>query len=98
LIDELHAVGRAGGKIVGVNRLIQGRDTAYIARQCRASADRLAQMMGATGHTGNNPVHRHFRDVSAMAAHGSIQWDKTVAPYGKWALGVPTGDPNVDSA
>jgi 3-hydroxy-9,10-secoandrosta-1,3,5(10)-triene-9,17-dione monooxygenase len=98
LIAELHDVGRAGSKIVGVNRINQGRDTAYIARQCRASADRLAQMMGATGQTGNNPVHRHFRDVSAMASHGSIQWDKTVSPYGKWALGVPTGDPNVDNA
>lgn len=97
IFADLHETASAGNKLMGPRRLTQGRDTAYIAKLCRSAADRLAQMMGASGQTGHNPVHRHFRDVSAMASHGSIQWDKTLSPYGKWALGLPTGDPNVDN-
>ncbi len=98
VINDLHEKGQAGTLLAGVSRITQGRDTAYIAKLCRSVADRLATMMGASGQTGNNPVHRHFRDVSAMAAHGSIQWDKNVSPYGRWALGLKTGDPAIDDA
>lgn len=88
--------GRAGQPLRGIKRINQVRDSAYIARICRTAVDRLASMMGASGQTDHNPVQRHFRDVSAMAAHGSLQWDKSISPYGKWALGLPTGDKSVD--
>ena len=82
----------------GVKRINHVRDMAYIALLCRRSVDRLASMMGASGQTDNSPVQRHFRDVSAMAAHGSLQSDKALLPYGKWALGLATGDAAVDGA
>ena len=88
--------GRARQPLRGIKRINQVRDSAYIARTCRNAVERLAYMMGASGQTDRNPVQRHFRDVTAMAAHGSLQWDKSASPYGKWVLGLPTGDDAVD--
>jgi 3-hydroxy-9,10-secoandrosta-1,3,5(10)-triene-9,17-dione monooxygenase len=88
--------GEEGRHLAGVKRINHVRDMAYIAQLCRRSVDRLASMMGASGQTDNSPVQRHFRDVTAMAAHGSLQIDKAMSPYGRWALGLPTGDAAVD--
>lgn len=95
-MNMMAAHGRARRPLRGIKRINQVRDSAYIARTCRNAVDRLVSMMGASGQTDHNPVQRHLRDVSAMAAHGSLQWDKSVSPYGKWALGLPTGDKAVD--
>ncbi|MBT3401229.1 MAG: hypothetical protein HN420_14705 [Rhodospirillaceae bacterium] len=96
LIDLLHRRGVAGSRLEGVERLTLLRNLSYLSRVARQSVDRLAQMMGANGQTGHNPVHRHLRDISAMAAHGSLQWEASLMPYGKWALGVNVGDASAD--
>jgi len=98
LIDLLHRRGAAGERLQGAERLLVPRNLSYLSRLARGAVDRLAQMMGAHGQTGHNPVQRHLRDISAMAAHGSLQWEASLSPYGKWALGVETGDAEVDAS
>ena len=96
MIRMLHDRGQRGELITGAIRAEQRRDLAYIGKICRDAVDRLSSMMGATGQTGNNPVHRHFNDICAMAAHGGIAWDRAPAIYGSWALGQKSGDDLVD--
>ncbi len=72
------------------------RDRAYVARTLVTAVHRLVRMMGATGLGDANPVQRHFRDISAMATQIGVNWDRNAGAYGKWALGVPTGIPQVD--
>lgn len=98
VISGLHEAGQAGQPVVGERWVMQRMTLTYAARLCVQAVDRLVSMMGATGQTGHNPVQRHFRDLRAIAAHTSLIWDKAAVPVGKWALGLPTGDPAVDDA
>jgi len=43
-----------------------------------------------------NPVQRNHRDVMAMATQIGVNWDRNMLSYGKWALGLPTGDAQAD--
>lgn len=98
MIRALHDLGSRGRAIEGAQRAEMRRDLTYIAKVCREAVDRLSAMMGASGQTGHNPVHRHFRDICAMTAHGGVAWDKAMALYGSWALGRPSGDASIDRA
>lgn len=94
----LHESGAAGKPVRGATRLNIARDFSFMARLCLRSSQRLADMMGVTGQNGHNAVQRHFRDVRTMHTHGSLQWDKCMAPTGQMLFGLPTGDPLVDKA
>ena len=54
--------------------------------------------MGAAGVTNDNPVQHYFNDLRAVAAHQGFAWDQNMAPYGRWALGLPTGQAALDAA
>jgi 3-hydroxy-9,10-secoandrosta-1,3,5(10)-triene-9,17-dione monooxygenase len=67
------------------------RDRAFVMKLCKQSCDRLVAMMGAQGLFDSNPVQRAFRDLHAMATQFGVQWDLNMAPYGRFALGLPSG-------
>lgn len=98
LMQFLHEAGRSGKRIRGINRLRIRREPAMAAKLCLSAITRLANMMGVTGQTGNNPVQRHYRDVRTISTHGGLNWDNGMMPTGKLLLGVPTGDPLTDMA
>ena len=98
IISELHRRGVEGQTIPKGERVRQRRDAAFIGRLCDSATNRLASMMGASGLTDDNPVQRFFRDTRAMNSHHSQQWDHCAAPFGRWALGLATGDAVIDSA
>ena len=96
LMDFLHEAGSSGRKIRGIDRLRSRREPAMAAKLCMSSITRLANMMGVTAQTGNNPVQRHFRDMRTISTHGGINWDNAMTPTGKLLLGLPTGDSQTD--
>ena len=96
LMDFLHEAGSSGRKIRGIDRLRIRREPAMAAKLCMSSITRLANMMGVTAQTGNNPVQRHFRDMRTISTHGGINWDNAMTPTGKLLLGLPTGDSQTD--
>lgn len=52
--------------------------------------------MEATGLTDGNPVRRALEDIQAISAHIGLQWDNSMMPFGRWALGLPTQLPEID--
>lgn len=72
------------------------RDRAWATRTCVDAVHRLVRQMGAMGLGDDNPVQRQFRDLSAAAAQIGLNWDRNAGTYGKWALGVATGDQAID--
>jgi 3-hydroxy-9,10-secoandrosta-1,3,5(10)-triene-9,17-dione monooxygenase len=67
------------------------------AHLCAETTDSLATMMGITGFATGNPVQRLHRDCRTVSTHVELNWDHSMAATGKVRLGVPTGDPLVDS-
>ena len=53
-------------------------------------------LMRSTGLADDNPVQRHFRDISAAQGQIGLNWDRNGGAYGKWVLGVATGDAAID--
>ena len=96
LIQFLHEAGSSGTPIRGIDRLRVRREPAMAAKLCLSAISRLANMMGVTAQTGNNPVQRHFRDMRTISTHGGVHWDNGMTPTGKLLLGLPTGDPQTD--
>jgi 3-hydroxy-9,10-secoandrosta-1,3,5(10)-triene-9,17-dione monooxygenase len=96
MIDILHQRGAAGQLLTPRERVESMRDRAYITRTCADAVHRLVRQMGAIGLADGNPVQRHFRDITAASAQIGLNWDRNMGMYGKWALGVPTGDRAID--
>lgn len=96
MLETLHARGAADEALTPDERVLGMRDRAFVARRCVDAVHRLVRQMGASGLADSNPVQRHFRDVSAMAAQIGLNWDRNAGTYGKWALGIPTGDRAID--
>ena len=78
--------------------MLINRDRAFIAHLCVNATSRLVKQMGATGLFKDNPVHSFARDVSAMATQLAANWDRNMSLFGKYELGIKTGDRMVDSA
>jgi len=87
----LNTRGKVLQKFTEEERATLMRDRAFIMKLCRQSCERLVTMMGAQGLFDSNPVQRAFRDLHAMATQFGVQWDLNMAPYGRLALGLPTG-------
>ena len=96
LMQFLHEAGSSGRTIRGIDRLRIRREPAMASRLCLSAITRLANMMGVSGQTGNNPVQRHYRDMRTISTHGGLNWDNGMKPTGKLLLGVPTGDALTD--
>lgn len=95
-IAYLRDAGNNDKTIPATKRLEINRDRAFVAKLCVQSTERLVGMMGAMGIFDGNPVQRHHRDVMAMATQIGVNWDRNMLSYGKWALGLPTGDAQAD--
>jgi 3-hydroxy-9,10-secoandrosta-1,3,5(10)-triene-9,17-dione monooxygenase len=93
----LHAKGAAREDIVGDDLLRARRMVTHASRLCLSAVDRLSAMMGVTAQSGRNPVQRLFRDCRTVTTHIELNWDHTMMPSGKFALGLKTGDPMVDA-
>jgi len=65
------------------------RDRAFAAKLCVQAVERLVLQMGATTIYDPSPVRRHFRDLNAMATQIGVNWDLTMPPYARRALGLP---------
>ncbi len=96
ILDVLHRRGTAGETLTPQERVESMRDRAFLTRTCVDAVHRLVRQMGASGLSDANAVQRHFRDISAMATQIGVAWDRNLGPYGKWALGMPTGIPAID--
>ncbi|MBM3512903.1 MAG: hypothetical protein FJX59_04220 [Alphaproteobacteria bacterium] len=95
--EFLHARGKAGEDIVGDDLLRSRRMVTHAAQSCLSAVDRLSAMMGVTAQSGRNPVQRLYRDCRTVTTHIELNWDHTMMPSGKFALGLKTGDPMVDA-
>ena len=74
------------------------RDCVFIGKLCSQAVTRLVKMMGASGLSNKNPVQRFHRDMEALTAHQSQQWEIGMTPIGRWALGLETANKIIDSA
>ncbi|MSO98005.1 MAG: hypothetical protein EXR11_07290 [Rhodospirillaceae bacterium] len=93
----LHMKGAAGEDIVGDDILRSRRMVTHASQLCLSAVDRLSAMMGVTAQTGRNPVQRLYRDCRTVSTHIELNWDHSMAPTGKYLLGLKTGDPMVDA-
>lgn len=98
IMRRLHALGAAREEIRGEELLRMRRLMTLGARLCVEAADSLSGMMGITGFATDNPVQRMYRDCRTVSMHVELNWDHTMSATGKLRLGVPTGDPLIDSA
>ncbi len=96
MIDLLDQRGATGTELTSQERVESMRDRAYATRTCVNAVHRLVRQMGATGLGDDNPVQRHFRDISAAQGQIGLNWDRNGGTYGKWLLGVETGDAAID--
>ncbi len=94
----LHERGVAGQTLLPAELVEQGRDRTFIAKLCVSAVTRLVSQMGAMGIFDDNPVQRHFRDVNALSTQIAVNYDRNMTPFGRWELGLPTGDPRIDDA
>lgn len=97
LISQYRQCAEEGQPLTTNERIRSMRDRAWVTFHCVDAVHRLVRQMGATGLSALNPVQRHFRDISAMAAQIGLNWDRNGGAYGAWSLGMPTGDPALDN-
>lgn len=98
LFQTLHERGAKGERMTKDEMVRMKRDAVFIGRLCANAVDRLVRMMGASGLSDSNPVQRYFRDIRALTAHQSQQWEIGMMPYGRWALGIDTENEIIDTA
>ena len=71
------------------------RDAAYATRLCVEAVDVLYAAAGGSANYLSNPLQRHHRDIHAATGHIGVSWDINAAEFGRVALGLPLGNPNV---
>ncbi len=94
----LHARGSKHERVTKDELVRLKRDCVFIGKLCSQAVTRLVKMMGASGLSDNNPVQRFHRDMEALTAHQSQQWEIGMTPIGRWALGLKTENNIIDSA
>jgi alkylation response protein AidB-like acyl-CoA dehydrogenase len=97
LMRRLHVLGAAREEIRGEELLRMRRLMTLASKLCVETADSLSGMMGITGFATVNPVQRFYRDCRTVSMHVELNWDHTMSATGKARLGVPTGDPLIDT-
>ncbi len=98
LIDcfaESHDLAQAGEAPSDDVKARWRRDAAYAARLSVGAADVLYAAAGGGANYLSNPLQRHHRDIHAGAGHIGVSWDVNAAEFGRVALGLPLGNPNV---
>jgi 3-hydroxy-9,10-secoandrosta-1,3,5(10)-triene-9,17-dione monooxygenase len=97
VLARLHRHGAAREEIRGEDLLRMRRLITLASTLCAEATDTLSTMMGITGYATGNPVQRLHRDCRTVSMHVELNWDHSMSATGKLRLGVPTGDPLVDS-
>ena len=92
-LDEINAVGRAGGVLDRMQRVRFKRDVAFGAQLCRRAVDRLVMAMGVPGQKDDHPVQMRARDMNALASHGLMSWEPNALPFGRASFGLDSGNP-----
>ena len=64
------------------------RDHGYATKLCQGAVDRLFAAAGAKSMFNSHFAQRKFRDMRAVSAHISQNWDRSGTFYGAAALGV----------
>lgn len=98
ILATLDQAARARRVVTKTEWVKMRADGAFIGKLCMSAADRLIKQMGAGGLTDANPTRRYVADLMGMTAHISQQWDLNGAPFGAWALGVPTDNQEINAA
>ena len=88
----LHERGAAGISLSPAELSDMNRDRAFVAKLLIAAVTRLVRQMGAMGLYDDNPVQRHYRDLTAMGTQIAVNWDRNVTPFGKHELGLGAED------
>ncbi|MBV2235016.1 MAG: acyl-CoA dehydrogenase family protein [Sterolibacterium sp.] len=63
------------------------RDAAFAARLCRQALDLLFDACGGAALYLSHPAQRNLRDMRAVCAHISLNWDAAASLYGSVAVG-----------
>ncbi|MYV69432.1 oxidoreductase, partial [Streptomyces sp. SID2131] len=57
------------------------RDTCAAVTLCADAVDRLFKTTGAGGLAEHDPVQQRWRDVTAVAAHAALDFDRAASAY-----------------
>jgi 3-hydroxy-9,10-secoandrosta-1,3,5(10)-triene-9,17-dione monooxygenase len=98
VFETLHARGSKHERVTKSELVRLKRDCVFVGKLCSQAVTRLVKMMGASGLSDTNPVQRFHRDMEALTAHQSQQWEIGMTPIGRWALGLATENKVIDSA
>jgi len=98
IVETMHTAGLERRPLTPAELIVINRDRVYLTRLCMNAVQRLVKQMGAIGIYNTNPVQRHWRDISVMGSQMGVNWDLNMIPFGKWVLGLPTGNPLIDNA
>lgn len=96
IMDLLDTAGRDGRPLSKDEWVKMRADGAFMGKLCVSAVERVIKQMGASGLTSDNPVQRYHANMMGMAAHISQQWDLNAAPFGAWALGLPTDNQEIN--
>ena len=88
-LAEMVAQTAAGTGSPRADKLRWKRNLAYGVRLAKQAMDNIMSMSGAGGLLVTGPLQRHFRDLSASAAHIALTWDVQAPMYGQDVLGLP---------
>ena len=86
--DEAMAHGRAGTVPDFTTKTRLRRNGAYAANECRRAVDILFEASGGAALYERNPMQRYFRDIHAINAHISFNFDIAGGQYGRAVLGM----------
>ena len=89
--DEAMAHGEAGTVPDFTTKTRFRRNGAYAASECRRAVDILFEASGGAALYEHNPIQRFFRDIHAINAHISFNFDIAGAQYGRAVLGLEEG-------
>lgn len=93
--SEAAAIAGADGEFSAGHKARWRRDAAYAATMCTRAVDLIYAAAGGAANYRHNPLQRHFRDIHAAISHIGVSWDLNAAEFGRTAVGLPPGNPNV---
>lgn len=84
------AADRADGAAVTPRTVAENqRDAAMAVTWCAEAADRLFRSTGLRGQAPEDPVQRHWRDITAAAGHAALRLDTAADAYARSVFAEP---------
>ncbi|MFC5198222.1 acyl-CoA dehydrogenase family protein [Streptomyces kaempferi] len=66
------------------------RNTAMAAEWCAVAVDRLFRVQGVRAQAADDPVQRHWRDITAAAGHATLGFERAATAYVQAVFAHPT--------